>query len=73
MLDLEIKLKDSKLSNEEKNKSYKELDDNNKKLEDFIKIYDTMVKEDQNQKYNMSNKFKNNMENNINDLNKNII
>ena len=73
MLDLEIKLKDSKLSNEEKNKSYKELDDNNRKLEDFIKIYDTMVKEDQNQKYNMSNKFKNNMENNINDLNKNII
>ena len=68
ILDLEIKLKDSKLSNEEKYKLYKELDDNNKKLEEFIEIYDTMVKEDQNKIYNMSNKFKNNMENNKNKL-----
>ena len=72
ILDLEIKLKDSKLSNEEKDKLYKELDDNNKKLEDFIKIYDTMVKEDL-IIYNMSNNFKNNMENNINNLNKKVI
>ena len=66
ILDLEIELKDSKLSNEEKDKLYKKLNNNNKKLEEFIEIYDTMVNEDKKYIYNMSDKFKNNMENNIN-------
>ena len=58
ILDLETKLKYSKLSAEEKDKLYKELRDNNDKLEDFIKYYNDIVKEDQNIIYNASNKFK---------------
>ena len=40
ILYLEIKLRDNKLSIEEKDKLYEELQNNNDKLEDFIKLYD---------------------------------
>ena len=73
ILDLDTKLKNSELSNEEKDKLNKKLNDNNVELEKFIELYDDIVKEDQDQIYNISNKFKDNMENNANDLNKKVI
>ena len=73
ILDLETKLKNSELSNEEKDKLNKKLHGNNEELEKFIELYDDIVKEDKDKIYNISNKFKNNMKNNINDLNKKFI
>ena len=42
----------------------------NDKLEDFIEVYNDIVKEEQDKIYNKLNKFKNNMENNMNNLEK---
>ena len=58
ILYLEIKLRDNKLSIEEKDKLYEELQNNNYKLEDFIEIYD------------WSNKFKDDMKDIVNKLSK---
>ena len=58
------------MSNKEKDKLNEELIDNNDKLEDFIEIYNDIVKEDQDKVYRESNKFKNYMEDNINKLEK---
>ena len=62
----DTKLKYSKLSNEEKDKLNKELIESNDKLEDFIEIYDDIVKEKQDNIYKKLNKFKNDTEDNIN-------
>ena len=58
ILYLEIKLRDHKLSIEEKDKLYEGLQKNNDKLEDFIKLYDR------------SNKFKDHIEDIMNKLSK---
>ena len=58
ILYLEIKLRDNKLSIDKKDKLYKELQNNNDKLEDFIKLYDR------------SNKFKDDMKDIVNKLSK---
>ena len=58
ILYLEIKLRDNKLSIEEKDKLYEELQNNNDKLEDFIELYDR------------SNKFKDDMKDIVNKLSK---
>ena len=67
---LDKKLKDSKLSNEEKDKLNKELIESNSKLEDFIEIYNDIVKEEKDNIYKKLNKLKNNTEDNINKLEK---
>ena len=67
---LDTKLKDSKLSNEEKDKLIKELIESNDKLEDFIEIYNDIVKEKQDEIHRKLNKFKNDTEDNINKLEK---
>ena len=67
ILDLETKLKNNKVSIEEKDKLYKKLQEYSYGLEDVIETYDDTVKEDKNKIY-MSNKFKSNMENNMNNL-----
>ena len=67
---LDKKLKDSKLSNEEKDKLNKELIESNGKLEDFIEIYNDIVKEEKDNIYKKLNKLKNNTEDNINKLEK---
>ena len=58
ILYLEIRLRDNKLSIEEKDKLYEELQNNNDKLEDFIELYDR------------SNKFKDDMKDIVNRLSK---
>ena len=58
ILYLEIKLRDNKLSIEEKDKLYEGLQNNNDKLEDFITLYDR------------SNKFKGHIEDIMNKLSK---
>ena len=70
ILYLEAKRKDSKLSIEGKDKLYEELIKSNDKLEDFIELYDDIVKEEQNKIYNRSNKFKDKMKNIMNNLEK---
>ena len=60
---LNAKIKDSELSNKEK-------DELNNKLKDFIEIYNDIVNEDKDKIYNKLSKFKNNMEDNINKLEK---
>ena len=70
ILYLEAKREDSKLSIEEKDKLYEELIKSNDKLEDFIELYDDIVKEEQNKIYNRSNKFKDKMKNIMNNLEK---
>ena len=70
ILYLDTKLKDSKLSNEEKDKLNKELIESNDKLEDFIEIYNDIIKEEQDEIYKRLNKFKNDTEDNINKLEK---
>ena len=57
ILYLDTKLKDSKLSNEEKDKLIKELIESNDKLEDFIEIYNDIVKEKQDEIHRKLNKF----------------
>ena len=48
-----------------------EIEKNNEELENFISIYDDIVKEDKDKIYSKLSKFKNNMEDNINKLEKN--
>ena len=67
---LNAKIKDSELSNKEKDELNKELIESNNKLEDFIEIYSDIVNEDKNKIYNKLSKFKSNMEDNINKLEK---
>ena len=47
-----------------------EIEKNNEELENFISIYDDIVKEDKDKIYSKLSKFKNNMEDNINKLEK---
>ena len=52
-----------------KNEIYEKLQEvekNNEELENFISIYDDIVKEDKDKIYSKLSKFKNNMEDNIN-------
>ena len=58
------------MSNKEKDKLNKELIESNDKLENFIEIYNDIVKEDEDKTYRKSNKFKNGKEDNINKLEK---
>ena len=51
ILYLDTKFKDSKLSNEEKDKLNKELIESNDKSEDFIEIYNDIAKEEQDKIY----------------------
>ena len=67
---LNAKINDSELSNKEKDKLNKEYIKSNNKLEDFIKIYNDIVHEDKDKIYSKLSKFKNNMEDNINKLEK---
>ena len=56
-----------------KNEIYEKLQEvekNNEELENFISIYDDIVKEDKDKIYSKLSKFKNNMEDNINKLEK---
>ena len=70
ILYLDTKLKDSKLSNEEKDKLNKELIEPNDKLEDFIEVYNDIVKEEEDKIRRKLNKFDNDMEDNIYKLEK---
>ena len=56
------------MSNKEKDKLNKELIESNDKLEDFIEIYNDIVKVDEDKTYRKLNKFKNDKEDNINKL-----
>ena len=67
---LNAKIKDSELSNKEKDKLNKELIESNNKLEDFIEIFNDIGNEDKDKVYSKLSKFKNNMEDNINKLEK---
>ena len=58
------------MPNKEKDELNKELVESNNKLEDFIEIYNDIVNEDKDKIYNKLSKFKNNMEDNINKLQK---
>ena len=58
------------MSNKEKDELNKELIESNNKLEDFIKIYNDIVNEDKDKICGKLSKFKNNMEYNINKLEK---
>ena len=77
LIDLISKLKEDennlnidKRKLEEKINKFK---DENNKLEDFIEVYNDIVKEDQHKICNKLDKFKNNMENNMNTLEKKIM
>ena len=52
------------MSNKEKDKLNKELIESNDKLEDFIEIYNDIVKVDEDKTYRKLNKFKNDKEDN---------
>ena len=67
---LNAKIKYSELSNKEKDELTEELIESNNKLEDFIEIYNDIVNEDKDKIYNKLSAFKNNMEGNINKLEK---
>ena len=67
---LNAKIKYGELSNKEKDELNKELIESNNKLENFIEIYNDIVNEDNNKIYSKLSKFKNNMEDNINKLEK---
>ena len=54
-------------------KRINELIDDNDKLEDFIELYNDIVKEEQDKIYNKLDKFKDNMINNMNNLDKKVI
>ena len=67
---LNAKIKYSELSNKEKDELNKELIESNNKLEDIFEIYNDVINEDNDKIYNKLSKFKNNMEDNINKLEK---
>ena len=58
------------MSNKEKDKLNKDPMESNDRLEDFIEIYNDIINEDQDKIYIKLSKFKNDMEDNINKLEK---
>ena len=58
------------MSNKEKDKLNKDLMESNDRLEDFIEIYNDIINEDQGKIHIKLNKFKNDIEDNINKLEK---
>ena len=67
ILNLETKLKASKLSNEKKRQFYNNLQEHVNIFKKYVSIRNNITKEDKIKIYNMLNKFENNIENINND------